>query len=241
MQSSKRIENLHSQILGFPRVGNYSKPRVLKRRGVGGNPVIVAGIDEVGRGPLAGPVVAAAVVFFPKRNLRYLKFRLGNFGKLRDSKQLSFKQREKWYRLFLEDPNVLWGIGKVSEKTIDRINIHQATLLAMKRAVQNLSKKVRPHFLLVDGIAKIPMALPQRTIIKGDTKVRLCAAASIIAKVYRDRLMLRYHKTYSQYGFDRHKGYGSILHLAMLKKYGPCPIHRKTFSPISSLARLRNV
>lgn len=193
---------------------------------------IVAGIDEAGRGPLAGPVVACAVVFLPKRSPLRLT-------RLKDSKQLSFKQREEWYRLFLENPYVEWGIGKVSERIIDRVNIHQATLLAMKRAVQNLSKKVRPDFLLVDGIAQVPLALPQRTIIRGDAKVKLCGAASIIAKVHRDRLMLRYHKTYPRYGFALHKGYGSVFHLTMLKKYGPCKIHRKTFSPVASLLKLR--
>ena len=188
---------------------------------------IIAGIDEAGRGPLAGPVVASAVVIMPK-------FHLG-FGKLRDSKHLSAKQREAYYLHFLHNPHVQWGVGKVSERVIDRINIYQATKLAMERAVLNLSKQVIPNFLFIDGIMKITSTIPQRTVIRGDEKITLCAMASIIAKVTRDRLMLRYHKTYPEYGFDKHKGYGTELHRAMLKKHGPCHIHRRSFAPVKYL------
>ncbi|MDP4007097.1 MAG: ribonuclease HII [bacterium] len=242
MQSSKGIENLHSQILGFPRVGNYSKPRVLKRRGVGGNPVIVAGVDEAGRGPLAGPVVACALVILTKRAMPNRESRAfkSHPGILKDSKQLTPKQREEWYRFFLHNPNIQWGIGRVSERVIDRINIYQATRLAMERAVWNLSKKVALNFLFIDGNMRITTSIPQKAVVRGDEKIQLCSAASIVAKVTRDHIMMRYHKQYPRYGFDRHKGYGTVLHLARLKKYGPCSIHRKTFSPINTLASLRN-
>ena len=198
---------------------------------------IVAGIDEVGRGPLAGPVMSCAVVFLPslaKESLAKLRF-----PNLKDSKQLTKKQREEWYRLFLKNPRVEWGMGKVSERVIDRINIYQATKLAMERAVQNLSKKVALDFLYIDGVMRINTSIAQKTVVRGDERIPLCAAASIIAKVIRDRLMQRYHKKYPRYGFDRHKGYGTKFHQKMLKKYGPCKIHRMSFSPINSLVSLR--
>jgi len=189
---------------------------------------IIAGIDEVGRGPLAGPVIACAVVILPKSDL-------GNLSKLRDSKQLSFKQREEYYNIFKKHPGIQWGIGRVSEGVIDRINIYQATKLAMERAVRNLSKTVRPEFLYIDGTMTIEIAIPQKAVVRGDETIQLCAMASIVAKVIRDRIMVRYHQKYPQYGFNRHKGYGTRHHFEMLKKYGPCLIHRKTFSPVSQV------
>ena len=190
---------------------------------------VAAGIDEVGRGPLAGPIIACAVIFSPKTKNSKIP------SKLRDSKKLSAKQREKYYQLFLKHPNIQWGIGKITEKTIDRINIYQATKLAMERAVHNLSRKIVPGFLYIDGIMEINVSIPQKTMVRGDETIQLCAMASIIAKVTRDRFMMNYHKKYPHYGFNLHKGYGTRLHIAMLKKYGPCSIHRKSFSPINSL------
>lgn len=207
----------------------------------------VACIDEVGRGPLAGPVVTAAVCLnLVKDSLTKLRI---SFPRLKDSKQLSPKRREEIYKKVKKYPAIQWGIGIISEKVIDKINIYQATKLAMKRAVRNLEKKLiqrhqykysdscysRKHyiidFLIVDGNMELGgIQIPQKAIVKGDEKVFSCALASIIAKVARDRMMVRYHKKYPQYGFDRHKGYGTSLHLAMLKKYGPCPIHRMSFS-----------
>ena len=195
---------------------------------------LAAGIDEVGRGPLAGPVVACAIVILPKPGLRIPKPSLGKTGKFKDSKKLSQKQREKYYRLFLKHPNIQWGIGRVAEKTIDRINIYQATKLAMERAVHNLSKKVLPGFLYIDGTMKIKTAIPQKAVVRGDETIQLCTMASIIAKVTRDRLMIHYHKKYPRYGFNLHKGYGTKLHIEMLKRYGVCLVHRKSFSPINS-------
>ncbi|MDZ4231632.1 MAG: ribonuclease HII [Candidatus Pacearchaeota archaeon] len=184
----------------------------------------IAGVDEAGRGPLAGPVVASAVCIARGADLPLV----------RDSKRLSAKQREELFALFLRHPRVSWGIGRVSNTVIDRINIHRATLLAMSRAVASLSKKTSVDFLLVDGIFRVPGNLPQQTVIKGDELIRACAAASIIAKVVRDRLMTRYHKRYPEYGFSVHKGYGTALHLELLRKYGPSKYHRMSFAPLSS-------
>jgi len=208
---------VHMQMRKFPHETVISLYNILMQS----SKRIVAGIDEAGRGPLAGPVVAAALTILPQSRL----------GKLRDSKQLSFKQREEHYRLFLLNPNIQWGIGRVSERVIDRINIYEATKLAMERAVRNLLKKVPLDFLYIDGITRIQTNIAQQTVVRGDEQIPLCAAASIVAKVTRDRLMLRYHKIYPEYGFDQHKGYGTKHHFQMLKKCGPCKIHRMSFSP----------
>ena len=185
----------------------------------------IAGIDEVGRGPLAGPVVACAAII--------LQAELKTFKGIRDSKQLSERQREKFYKILTNDSQVYYGIGIVSEKIIDKINILQATFLAMKKAVENL--KVKPDFLLIDGkwtLENYPIS--QTAIPKGDQNIFSIAAASIIAKVTRDRMLVKLRQKYPQYGFEKHKGYGTKLHLEMLKKYGPCEIHRKSFKPIKN-------
>jgi ribonuclease HII len=160
--------------------------------------------------------------------------------KIRDSKKLTPKQREKLYKLITKSSFIKWGIGKVSEKVIDKINIFEATKLAMKRAIQNLSEKLknenrRINFLILDGNFSIDVSIPQKSIVKADEKILSCAMASIIAKVVRDRIMEKYAKKFPQYGFEKHKGYGTKFHLEMLKKYGPCKIHRKSFSPIAKI------
>jgi ribonuclease HII len=192
----------------------------------------VIGIDEAGRGPLAGPVVAAAAMVNPK---------LTETGSLqvKDSKKLTPKKREEIYNLLIKDKNIEWGIGKVSERVIDRINILEATKLAMKRAVKNLERKLnkKVDYLILDGNIKISLDILQKSIKKADNKVFSCAAASIIAKVKRDRAMEKYHKKYPRYGFDKHKGYPTKFHKKMLKKYGFCKIHRKTFKPVKSLPK----
>jgi ribonuclease HII len=187
----------------------------------------VCGIDEAGRGPLAGPVVAATVSF-----LDYKK--LGNKKEINDSKKIPENQREKIYKTLTTDKNIMWGIGIVSEKIIDKINILEATKLAMEKSVINLQKKLKigAEFLILDGNFKINMNIPHKSIIKGDQKSLSVASASIIAKVTRDRIMKKYHKKYPEYGFDRHKGYGTVLHVENLKKNGLCKIHRKTFYPV---------
>lgn len=203
----------------------------------------VACLDEAGRGPLAGPVVAAAVFIkkfsiFNYQALAKVKkkkiFFDPQFSKIKDSKKLTPKRREEFYQLLTNPPaggpQIKWGIARVSEKVIDKINILEATKLAMKRAVKKLSKK--PNFLILDGKMKLDLPISQKSIIKADEKVFSCAIASILAKVSRDRIMERYHQSYPQYGFDRHKGYPTKLHRKMLKKYGPCKIHRRSFRPL---------
>ena len=191
----------------------------------------VVGIDEVGRGALGGPVVAAAVMIkkFPISNFQ--------FSKIRDSKKLTPKKREDFYKLIRKDPNIEWGIGKVSEKLIDKINIFEATKLAMVKAVENLNtknQKPKINCLILDGNFKLGLKIPQKSIVKGDEKVLSIALASILAKVYRDKIMKRYGKKFPEYGFEKHKGYPTKFHLKMLKEYGPSPIHRKSFSPLKN-------
>lgn len=181
----------------------------------------IAGLDEAGRGPLAGPVVACAVsIRGPKPRIRNIK----------DSKQLTAKQREEIYGELIKHPGVDWGVGIVSERMIDKINIFEATKLAMAKAVNDLHSKA--DFLILDGNFKIRSNIPQKPIIKADNKVFSCSCASIIAKVTRDRLMERYDKKYPVYCFASHKGYPTKLHRAMIKKYGPSAIHRKSFTLI---------
>ena len=186
---------------------------------------IVVGIDEAGRGPLAASVVAVAFCIKIRQDQVS-----ANFKKIKDSKKLTPKKREEIYEMLKENPNIEWGIGRVSEKVIDRINILEATKLAMKRAVRNLERKCsNADFLLIDGNFGINIDIAQKSIIKADERIFSCAAASIIAKVTRDRMMLKYHKKYPDYEFDRHKGYGTELHRNLIKKRGFCDIHRKSF------------
>ncbi|KPJ54977.1 ribonuclease HII [Parcubacteria bacterium DG_72] len=184
----------------------------------------VVGIDESGRGPLAGPVIACAITVpeFLISNFKFLK--------IKDSKQLTAKQREEIYKLLKKDSGVQWGIGRVSEKVIDRINIFQATKLAMQRAVKNLEKKqANIDFLIIDGSFEIKCPISQKSIIKADEKVFSVAAASIIAKVFRDKMMINYHKKFPEYCFNRHKGYPTKQHKQVIKQHGSCCLHRQTF------------
>ena len=203
----------------------------------------VVGLDEVGRGPLAGPVCAAAICVFKKTQIAAAKFKVRNstlrlrsgqelkiFDGIRDSKKLTAKQRERWHKVLINNPEIKWGVGIVSEKIIDKINILQATKLAMRRAITNL--KIEPDYLLLDGSFLLEdLLISQKSIIRGDEQVFSCAAASIVAKVTRDRLMCKYHKRFPQYGFDRHKGYGTKRHFEKIQKHGPCKIHRLSFAP----------
>jgi ribonuclease HII len=183
---------------------------------------IIAGIDEAGRGTLAGAVVAAAVVL-------PLGARIEG---LRDSKQLRPKQRERLFPI-IHSTALGIGIGIVDEKTIDRINILRATLLAMERAVSPLQP--RPDFLLIDGNQLPSLSIPALALPKGESHSPSIAAASIVAKVTRDRLMALYHEIFPCYGFIQHKGYGTADHLRALREYGPCPIHRRTFKGVKEL------
>jgi ribonuclease HII len=182
----------------------------------------LAGLDEAGRGPLAGPVVAAAVIL-PK----------GLFIEgVRDSKQLTPLQREKLF-LAIRSEAIDYGIGIVDPEVIDRINILQATRLAMQQAL--LALKHPPDFLLIDALDLPDATIPQLAIVKGDILCHSIAAASILAKVTRDRLMLEYHRAYPQYNFFSHKGYGTTEHLKKLKEFGPCPIHRRSFKGVKEV------
>jgi len=183
----------------------------------------IAGVDEAGRGPLAGPVVAAACIL-PRGYL---------IEGLDDSKKLTPLQRSHLYKKISEDPKIIHGIGVVSHEEIDRINILQATIVAMLKAVSQLKEK--PDYILCDGLKLPHDAIPTEKIIKGDSLSLSIAAASILAKVTRDRLMLEYHEKFPEYGFDKHKGYGTEKHRAAIARLGPCAIHRKTFEPIKSL------
>lgn len=194
----------------------------------------VIGIDEAGRGPLAGPVVASAVVLKTWDSIMDVTDD-PSFELIRDSKTLSEKQREK--ALLLIEENFHIGIGICSHDTIDRINILEATYLAMKKALTDLASKINRRdncIILVDGNKIIPsLSLEQRAIIGGDGSVKSISAASIVAKVTRDRIMKEMHKKYPEYGFTRHKGYGTKYHLEKINLCGACPIHRLSFRPFS--------
>ena len=181
----------------------------------------IAGIDEAGRGALAGPVVAAAVILPDKFRHR----------RLNDSKQLAPELREEIYVDLTSNPEVGWAVGFVDHIEIDRINILRASHRAMRIAVEALT--VAPDHVLIDGLPVIPFPIPQTAIIDGDCLSLTIAAASVIAKVTRDRLMRDFCAQFPQYSFSQHKGYGTELHLLKLHEFGPCPIHRRSFEPVA--------
>ncbi|MDP2940786.1 MAG: ribonuclease HII [Candidatus Omnitrophota bacterium] len=183
----------------------------------------IIGVDEAGRGPLAGPVVAAAVLL---KKARFI-------NRIDDSKKLTALAREHAFQEISK--NSLFGIGIIDEKIIDRVNILQATVMAMEEAINSLIRRIssarcRRAYVIVDGNLKLNIAFPYRSIIGGDGKSKSIAAASILAKVTRDRIMEAYHKLYPQYGFAKHKGYPTSEHRALLRRLGPSEIHRKSFS-----------
>ncbi len=191
----------------------------------------ILGVDESGRGCLAGPVVAAAVSLD-----RPSKHFLNKFPGLKDSKKLSASKREDIFKLARLDPRVKWSVARVSGKVIDRINIFEATKLAMKKAVLSLET----DFILIDGIIKLDLDIPQKYVVRGDDRIFSCALASVFAKVIRDKAMVKYHKKYSCYGFDRHKGYSTRLHQSNIEQYGLCKIHRRSYAPCrQALAKRR--
>ncbi len=185
-------------------------------------PGLIAGVDEAGRGPLAGPVVAAAVILDELKPIKGLK----------DSKKLTPRARE---RLFdeIHAKALCFCIAQASVEEIDTLNILQATMLAMRRAVEGL--RLRPHKVLVDGNRIPTLKIPAEAIVRGDAKVQAISAASILAKVHRDRLCLLLHEQHPQYGFDGHKGYSTPVHLAALRAHGACPEHRRSFAPVREL------
>jgi ribonuclease HII len=180
----------------------------------------IAGLDEVGRGPLFGPVVAAAVILAPRCRLEGLT----------DSKKLTEKKRTE-FEIQIRANAVAWAIASVDVETIDRINIRRASLLAMRLAVEQLA--LSPDYLLIDGIDTIEWPCPQRPIIQGDATSLSIAAASVLAKVHRDRLLVELDSQFPGYGLASHKGYGSAEHLAALARLGPTPLHRRSFHPVA--------
>ncbi len=183
------------------------------------NPFIV-GIDEVGRGPLAGPITLAYVAC----SIRNYK---KNFKKIRDSKKLSLRKREEWFQHLKDHPNLEFGVASVGPATIDKKGISKAVKIAIKRLVSKL--KFKPKMILLDGSLYAPPEFTQKTIIKGDEKNPIIAAASIMAKVTRDRKMVRLAKVYPKYGFEIHKGYGTKLHMKLVRRHGLSKIHRRSF------------
>ncbi len=191
----------------------------------------VAGVDEAGRGPLAGPVVAAAAILPPHWAETGLPAALAG---LNDSKQLTEAKREQYFAFLTQCAGIECAIAEVAAGVIDAINILQATHRAMNDALGRLSP-LPPH-ALVDGRPVKSLRVPQTAIVKGDARSYSIAAASVLAKVSRDRLMLQYHAQWPQYGFAEHKGYGTAKHLAAIARHGPCPIHRLTFAPLKAEA-----
>ncbi len=208
LSAKKKLEALHKERERMEQMFRYEREYC--------DFAYICGIDEVGRGPLAGPVVAGAVILPKNCDILYLN----------DSKQLSEKKREELYDVIMKEA-VATGLGYVAPERIDEINILQATYEAMRQAIDNLS--VKPDLLLNDAVTIPLVDIRQIPIIKGDAKSASIAAASIIAKVTRDRLMVQCDSIFPEYGFAANKGYGAQIHVEALKKYGPCPIHRRSF------------
>lgn len=205
--------------------------RLKKPSGKSTYPLFLIGIDEAGRGPLAGPLVMGGVLLSANNPEEGQKI----FAGIHDSKKLSARQREEWYHKLRSHPPIHLASAVMPVKTIDRINIHQAALWGAERVCQKLLSKIPSNVsrkkisIKLDGGLKLKNVQHQ-TIIKGDEKIPVIAAASIVAKVKRDQLMLKLHKKYPQYGFARHKGYATLAHREALKKFGPSATHRKSFS-----------
>ncbi|MFH1282781.1 MAG: ribonuclease HII [bacterium] len=209
-QKDVRVNNVKLETFQFDRQFRQREEKLL------------AGIDEAGRGSLAGPVVAACVILPPNFNSK----------KIKDSKMMTSEEREE-ASMEIKKKAILYSISYADHMEIDRYNILQATYLAMKRAFSSL--RFKPDTLLIDGPRAPIFCSKQHCVIDGDKKSLTIGAASILAKVFRDRFMKKYHRFYPKYGFDKHKGYFTALHRETLKLYGPCPIHRVSFSPIREL------
>ena len=202
-------------------IPNYNEEQDLFNRGFRN----ICGVDEVGRGCLAGPLMAGAVIL-PR------DFSLNTLSKVRDSKMLSAKSRSFLHQEIMKLTEFV-GIGVVDAEEIDELGINPANNLAMIRSVQTLP--VEPDFILVDGVRISGISIPSKSIIKGDSKCLSIACASIVAKVVRDTIMVEFDKIYPEYGFEANKGYGTKIHIEALRRHGPCPIHRKSFSPVNKI------
>ncbi|MGZ8185406.1 MAG: ribonuclease HII [Methylobacter sp.] len=186
------------------------------------NKFLMAGVDEAGRGPLAGPVFAAAVILNPLRPI----------DGLADSKTLSEKKRDSLYEI-IKERALSWSIAEANVKEIDELNILQATLLAMQRAVKGLN--IQPDQVLIDGNRVPDLSVPAQAIVKGDSKVQAISAASILAKVERDKIMVEYYQKYPEFSFHLHKGYGTKQHLAEIRQFGFLEVHRRSFNPVKTM------
>ncbi len=192
---------------------------------IGAEVKAVCGLDEVGRGPWAGPLVACALML--KKDIR--------FKGLKDSKKMSARKREQIFKILQK--NAVYGLGKATVGEIDSYGLTRATNMAFNRALKEYSAKkgsIKPEILLVDGRDRLKLPITHKTIIKGDEKLKIIACASIVAKVTRDAMMRKLALKWLHYGFERHKGYGTARHQAALEKYGPCPLHRKSFAPVAA-------
>jgi len=217
-----QVKSIEERVYIFQNQG-YSKPQTTSY--FGRILMLTAGVDEAGRGPLAGPVISAVVILHPKTRIKGLT----------DSKLLTPEARELLFDTICHKA-IAWAIGRAEVHEIDKINILQATLLSMKRAVEKLS--VKPDIVLIDGNSYPDLDLPMEAIIGGDLSVPAISAASILAKVTRDREMIELAKKYPNYGFQEHKGYGTPKHLEALKRLGPSPLHRRSFQPVKTLLSL---
>lgn len=217
----KRIKEQRGQVITNPEMLSFAEEKVLERQGYRR----IAGVDEVGRGALAGPVVAAAVILPRKKKAPW-------FAQVKDSKLLNPLKREFLYH-HIQEVAIATGIGVVSHKVIDARGIAKATRLAMKKAIDQLSPP--PESLLIDYFRLPEVSLPQKGIKDGDCLCFSIACASIVAKVTRDRLMVKLDGTHPGYGLAQHKGYGTRDHLSCLRRLGPCPIHRQSFRPVKDI------
>ncbi|MFO1477722.1 MAG: ribonuclease HII [Verrucomicrobiota bacterium] len=214
--------------MGAKKLDRFEHETRLWQAGTG----VLAGVDEAGRGPLAGPVVAAAVVLPRTWMESGIDPRL---GELNDSKQLTELQREEIFAILVSHPEIRFAVAAVDVDEIDRINILQATHRAMNLALSQLSPA--PEHVLVDGLPVRSLQFPQTALVQGDARSYSIAAASVVAKVTRDRRMMEYHAEFPGYGFDSHKGYGTPQHLESIRKLGPCRIHRRSFAPLRPVER----
>lgn len=214
---------------GLKKINFVRREETLNKKGFS----FICGVDEVGRGPWAGPITACAVVI--ERNDYKFK-KLKKIG-IRDSKKLDEEKREKFFEILIKDPEIDFALGWVTSREIDKLKMAEANNLVLKRAIRGL--KTKPDYVLSDGLLIKKLEFKKEKVVKGDRKILTIAVASIIAKVSRDRYMVELSQKFKHYGFEKHKGYGTKKHQAMIKKYGVCPEHRKSFKPIKEILKIK--